>query len=592
MEDPQDTATPKCDGHCHCEHVEILRGSPPNNHMVGMDWVITQIEKLEEDLCATIDDGTEFLKTVEEIRNGVAKYEGEVTRLVQHQQEIIDGLMEAMDGIEKRLVQVEGWGMTRPSSTPRREPEHEPERERDHVERGLSQAQPASHRPMEPPYGAPKVNPRELPYIPSFSMNTMLGNQSPEKGSGIGLPSRSKTIVIEEEPRAMPQASGDSFVPMGGENPSDGQLGPWRMMPEQAYQERVNEAQAAHSERRAQTMPTGTGLGDGNGGNWVLNPAAGIWSIGGNSQAQESAGVSSGFVRRAVTALESSTAPTVDIRGIYGNAHGSAVSGVRLGGVVAADAGEAVRIEDLRGVRVPFYNGTPETLEDFLLDWEDFADEVMGSASQAQRDSWALRTFPHRLHADLKADLRDKIRSGQVHGEVECVDWLEDEESVDVLNQKMDDLWNIPLELERGELRLGAWRNYLRKYRRKLRMVEDWNESAEIRHLLKDVLPNYWKKKVEDEEKRRAKKRVAVKIMYGPQYHDLLVPEPLVHLPQTFPKVATGPGAGAVAALPRSSSATSRPAPNVPTVGAVAALLGSSSDGRHVPPRLDVAAGA
>ena len=55
--------------------------------MVGMDWVIKQIEKLEEDLCGTIDDGTEFLRTMEEIRNAVAKYEGEVTRLVQHQQE-------------------------------------------------------------------------------------------------------------------------------------------------------------------------------------------------------------------------------------------------------------------------------------------------------------------------------------------------------------------------------------------------------------------------------------------------------------------------------------------------------------------------
>ena len=43
-----------------------------------------------------------------------------------------------------------------------------------------------------------------------------------------------------------------------------------------------------------------------------------------------------------------------------------------------------------------------------------------------------------------------------------------------------------------------------------------------------------------------------------------------------------GPGAGAVAALPSSSSTTSRRAPNVPTVGAVAALRGSPSDGRHV----------
>ena len=58
--------------------------------MVRMDWVITQIQKLEEDLCTTMDDETEFLRTVEEIRNGMAKCQGEVARLPQHQKEIID----------------------------------------------------------------------------------------------------------------------------------------------------------------------------------------------------------------------------------------------------------------------------------------------------------------------------------------------------------------------------------------------------------------------------------------------------------------------------------------------------------------------
>ena len=114
----------------------------------------------------------------------------------------------------------------------------------------------------------------------------------------------------------------------------------------------------------------------------------------------------------------------VDIRGIYGNAHGSVPLGIRFGGLVAADAGGAVRIEDLRGMRVPCYNGNPETREDFLPDWKDFADAGMGSASQAHRDSLALQTFPLRLHAHLKADVRDKIRTGQVRGEAECADWL------------------------------------------------------------------------------------------------------------------------------------------------------------------------
>ena len=80
-------------------------------------------------------------------------------------------------------------------------------------------------------------------------------------------------------------------------------------------------------------------------------------------------------------------------------------------------------------------------------------------------------------------------------------------------NQKLEDLWSIPLPLERGELRVREWNRYICKYRRSLKLVEDWNEASEIRHLLKDVLPRQWNRRVEDEEKKRAKKRVAVRIM-------------------------------------------------------------------------------
>ena len=49
--------------------------------------------------------------------------------------------------------------------------------------------------------------------------------------------------------------------------------------------------------------------------------------------------------------------------------------------------------------------------------------------------------------------------------------------------------------------------------------MEDWNEASEIRHLLKDVLPGNWKRRVEDEEKKSAKKRVAVWIMASEDTH-------------------------------------------------------------------------
>ena len=131
----------------------------------------------------------------------------------------------------------------------------------------------------------------------------------------------------------------------------------------------------------------------------------------------------------------------------------------------------------------------------------------------APRDKWVCRTFQHRLAQDLKEELRDQIRERLIQTEQACLQWLEDEERVDAPNQKLEDFWSIPLPLERGELRVMEWNRYIRKYRRSLKLVEDWNESSEIRHLLKDVLPGHRKRSVVDEDKKGAKKRAAVRIM-------------------------------------------------------------------------------
>ena len=206
-----------------------------------------------------------------------------------------------------------------------------------------------------------------------------------------------------------------------------------------------------------------------------------------------------------------------DVRGVYSNP--PATGGIRLGGVVAGDVGDAIRIDDLRGIKIPYYDGNPSNLDDFILDWEDFAEEVVGEMRGAPRDKWVCRTFPHRLAQDLKEELRDHIREGLIRTEQACLQLLEDEERVEAPNQKLEDLWSIPLPLDRGELRVREWNQYLQKYRRCLKLVEDRNEASEMRHLLKDVLPGNWKRRVEDEEKKRAKKRVAVRIMAAEDTH-------------------------------------------------------------------------
>ena len=63
-----------------------------------------------------------------------------------------------------------------------------------------------------------------------------------------------------------------------------------------------------------------------------------------------------------------------------------ATGGIRLGGVVAGDVGNAIRIDDLRGIKIPYYDGNPSNLDDFILDWEDFAEEVVGEMRGAPRD--------------------------------------------------------------------------------------------------------------------------------------------------------------------------------------------------------------
>ena len=166
-------------------------------------------------------------------------------------------------------------------------------------------------------------------------------------------------------------------------------------------------------------------------------------------------------------------------------------------------------------MKILHYEANLANLDDFILDWEDFAEAVVGEMrfGSDARDKWACRTFPHRLAPELKADLRDTIREKRIRTEEQYLDCLGQEERVDTPNQKFDDLWAIPLILERGELQLRKWRRNLPKYRPLLKQVEDWSGSGEICHLLRDVLPSDWKKRVEDEEKKRAKKRMAARIM-------------------------------------------------------------------------------
>ena len=475
---------------CHCEHVSFLIGKYPK---MGMDAIVQHLDRmdnqkdgLEEDIAGILDDQSEAERDMAELRAEQDRYREKLEMALQKQQRVVDSLLHLVEDMSGRLKRLEEL---QPLSSGPELPARPATAEL--VER-VKTLRSAMEKPMggpaEAPYAPPRVDPGALPFVPMFSESIMLGEHTAPAGS---MREEHATTDLRSLTVQMSHAAQDP---------------PTAMTTHAVY------AEEEIRTMQGQTMGRAPGHGRGHPGRnlWVKDPSTGIWTAGGASPSRIPNPMGSG-------PTEPHSMEERNVRGVY--SHPPATGGIRLGGVVAADIGDAIRIDDLRGIKIPYYDGNPCNLHDFILDWEDFAEEVVGEMKGAPRDKWVCRTFPHRLAQDLKEELRDQIREGLIQTEQGCLQWLEDEERVDAPNQKLEDLWSIPLPLERGELRVREWNRYIRKYRRSLKLVEDWNDSSEIRHLLKDVLPVHWKKRMEDKEKKRARKRVAVRIMASEDTH-------------------------------------------------------------------------
>ena len=477
---------------CHCEYVSFLMGKYPK---MGMDAIVHRLDHLdnakdglEEDVAGILDDQSAAEKDMEELRAERDRYRENLQLALEKQQRVVDSLLhlvEDMSGRLKRLEELQplASGPELPAKPAAVELVERVKTLRSAMEKPMG-------GPAEAPYAPPRVDPGALPFVPMFSESTMLGEQTAPAGSmregHATTDPRSLTVQVSHAAQDLPPTTNTHAV----------------------YAE--EEIQSQTMQGRTMGSADGHGRGHAGGNLWAKDPTTGIWTADGASPSRIPNPMGSGPT--GPHSMEER-----DVRGVY--SHPPATGGIRLGGVVAGDVGDAIRIDDLRGIKIPYYDGNPSNLDDFILDWEDFAEEVVGEMRGAPRDKWVCRTFPHRLAQDLKEELRDQIREGLIRTEQACLQWLEDEERVDAPNQKLEDLWSIPLPLDRGELRVREWNRYLRKYRRCLKLVEDWNEASEIRHLLKDVLPGNWKRRVEDEEKKRAKKRVAVRIMAAEDTH-------------------------------------------------------------------------
>ena len=420
---------------CHCEHVSFLIGKYPkmgmNAIMQHLDRLDNQKDGLEEDIAGILDDQSEAEREVLELRAEQNRYREKLEMALQKQQRVVDSLLHLvgdMSGCLKRLEELQplASGPELPAMPATAEL----------VER-VKTLKSAMEKPMggpaEAPYAPPRVDPGALPFVPMFSECIMLGEHTAPAGS---MWEEYGTTDLRSLTVQMSHAAQDPPT--------------------------TTTAHAVYAEEEIQTMQGRTmGRADGHGPGhpgrklWVKDPTTEIWSASGASPSRIPNPMDSGPT--GPHSMEER-----DERGVY--SHCPATGGIRLGGVVAGDVGDAIRIDDLRRITIPYYDGNPSNLDDFILDWEDFAEEVVGEMKGAPRDKWVCRTFPHRLAQDLKEELSDQIREGLIQTEQACLQWLEDEERVDAPNQKLEDLWSIPLPLERGELRDREWNRYIRKY--------------------------------------------------------------------------------------------------------------------------------
>ena len=422
---------------CHCEHVSFLMGKYPK---MGMDAIVHRLDSLdnakdglEEGVAGILDDQSAAERDMAELRAERDRYRENLELALQKQQRVVDSLLHLVEEMSGRLRRLEE---SQPLASGPELPAKPAEAEL--VER-VKTLRSAMEKPMgdpaEAPYAPPRGDPGALPFVPMFSESTMLGEQTAPAGS-------MRKGRATTDPRSLTvQMSHAAQDP------------PTTMTAHAVYAEQAIQSQSM----QGRTMGSADRHGRGHPSRslWVKDPDTGIWTAGGASASGAPNPMGSGPVRP--YPMEER-----DVRGVY--SHPPATGNIRLGGVVAADVGDAARIDDLRGIKIPYYDGNPSNLDDFILDWEDFAEEVVGEMRGAPRDKWVCRTFPHRLAQDLKEELRDQIREGLIHTEQACLQWLEDEERVDAPNQKLEDLWSIPLQLDRGELRVGEWNQYLRKY--------------------------------------------------------------------------------------------------------------------------------
>ena len=352
---------------CHCEHVSSLVGKYSK---MGMDAIVQHLDRLvnqkdglEEDIVGILVDQSEAEGDMAELRAEQDRHWEKLEMALQKQQRVVDSLLHLVEDMSGRLKGIEelqplAWGPELPARPATAE-----------LVEGVKTLRSIMEKPMagpaKAPYAPPHVDPGALPFVPMISESIMLGEHTAPAGS---MREEHTTTDVRSLTVQMSHAAQDSQT--------------------------ATTADAVCAEEEIQTMQgrtmrraDGHGRGHPGGYLWVKGPTTGIWTAGGASPSRIPNPMGSG-----------PTGPHFmeerDVREVY--SHPPATGVIRLGGVVAADVGDAIRIEDLRRIKIPYYDGNLSNLDDFILDWEDFAKEVVGEMQGAPRDKWVCRTFRHR----------------------------------------------------------------------------------------------------------------------------------------------------------------------------------------------------
>ena len=176
--------------------------------------------------------------------------------------------------------------------------------------------------PAEAPYAPLRVDLGAMPFVPMFSESIMLGEHTAPAGS---MREEHATTNLRRLTVRMSHAAQDPATTTTAEA---------------VYAEEVIQTMQGRTMGRA----NGHGRGHPGGNLWMRDRTTGIWTAGGASPSRIPNPMGSGPT--GPHSMEER-----DVRGVY--SHPPATGGIRLGGVVAADVRDAIRIDDLRGIKIP-----------------------------------------------------------------------------------------------------------------------------------------------------------------------------------------------------------------------------------------------